>query len=470
MTNTADISSVQQCLQVAANALACLRFDGVLPHEIVAVRDDLARVRGRLQVAEATFSRHVATLNDRGEAPHPTDLGSNGGKVPDREARRQTRNADLLGRFPAMNAALGDGAISMAHVDALAVTYGKLDEGARVLLVADDADLAAQARRLTVVDFARLLRRRVEKEERGSGESPEMRHLRRNEAWIDTSPVTGRGTLRADLSPESIERVRRLLSAEAERIRNDPGLRSALHPDRVNDPSHVRSMALLNLLTREPGLLLAHGQAAPPPSAGASTDIVVIIDADTLLHGEHDDSVCEYGSGEPVSVGEVRRLACEAGLLPVVLAGRSQVLDLGRDQRLASRPQRLGLRALYRTCAHGDCGVPFDQCQIHHTDDWLSGGTTDLANLFPICQRHHTEAHTEGWSYHLDADRTLTIRRPDGTTTFTVFTPLTTLNASPPGCDPPSADTSVSDLPGSTPGNTHPSGNDPPDGQLTFVA
>jgi hypothetical protein len=464
MTNTADISSVQQCLQVAANALACLRFDGVLPHEIVAVRDHLARVRGRLAVAEATFTRHVATLNDRGEAPHPTDVGSNGGKVPDREARRQTRNADLLGRFPAMNAALGDAAISMAHVDALAVTYGKLDDGARVLLVADDAELAAQARRLTVVDFARLLRRRVEKEERGSGESPEMRHLRRNEAWIDTSPVTGRGTLRADLSPESIERVRRLLSVEAERIRNDPGLRCALHPDRVNDPAHVRAMALMNLLTREPGLLLPHGEPAPPPSAGASTDIVVIIDADTLVHGEHSDTICEYGSGEPVSVGEARRLACEAGLLPVVLSGRSQVLDLGRSQRLASRPQRLVLRTLYRTCAHGDCGVPFDQCQIHHTDDWFGGGVTDLANLFPICQRHHTEAHTRGWRYHLDADRTLTIRRPDGTTTAMAFTPLTTEVGNPPGNDPPGTEPPSDDPPGRDPAD------DTPDGQLTLVA
>jgi hypothetical protein len=201
---------------------------------------------------------------------------------------------------------------------------------------------------------------------------------------------------------------------------------------------------------------------------------VVIIDADTLVHGEHDGSVCEYGSGEPLSVGDARRLACEAGLLPVVLAGRSRVLDLGRDQRLASRPQRLGLRTLYRTCAQGDCGVPFDQCQIHHTDDWLRGGPTDLANLFPICQRHHTEAHTEGWSYHLDADRTLTIRRPDGTTTVTVFTPLTTLNGSPPSDDPPSADTPESDVPasgasGSEPGSTH-TGTDPPDGQLTLVA
>ncbi len=86
-----DLSNAQICLRTAVNALADLRFDDVLPSELGAVRADLSRVRGRLQLAEAAFTRHVGALNARGQAPHPIDLGGEGGKVPEPEARRAVR-------------------------------------------------------------------------------------------------------------------------------------------------------------------------------------------------------------------------------------------------------------------------------------------------------------------------------------------------------------------------------------------
>ena len=412
--------NAQFCLRAAANALTDLRFDDLLPGDLASIRADLSRVRGRLQLAEAAFTRQVAVLNAQGQAPHPVDEGTEGGKVPDADARRSARNAELLGRFPAIAALLGEGAISMAHVDALAVTWSKLDDGNQVLLVADDAAIAAQARTISVQEFARLLRRRLEKQDRESGETPAMRHLRRNEAWIDTSLTTGRGTLRADLSPEMTEGLRRLLQAECDRIRNDPGLRAHLHPERVDDISHIRAQALMNLVTREPGLL-ADGRAS---SSGRRAEVLVIIDKDTLFDDLHENSVCEWGHGEPISVAEARRIACEAGIYPVVLGGGSEILDLGRGRRLADRNQRRTLRTVYRTCAHSCCSTPFDECAVHHADGWIGGGPTDIANLFPICPRHHGEAHTNGWTYHLDEDRTLTIRRPDGTTTSHPHRPL----------------------------------------------
>ncbi len=89
-------------------------------------------------------------------------------------------------------------------------------------------------------------------------------------------------------------------------------------------------------------------------------------------------------------------------------------LNLGRATRLANRAQRRALRATYATCAIPGCATRFDHCKIHHVEWWRRGGRTDLANLLPICVKHHTLVHHGGWDLHLAPDRTLTITLPDG--------------------------------------------------------
>jgi hypothetical protein len=50
---------------------------------------------------------------------------------------------------------------------------------------------------------------------------------------------------------------------------------------------------------------------------------------------------------------------------------------------------------------------------------WEHGGSTDLSNLLPVCSRHHHAIHDHRWTWSLDAARTLTITRPENTTTIT---------------------------------------------------
>ena len=109
-----------------------------------------------------------------------------------------------------------------------------------------------------------------------------------------------------------------------------------------------------------------------------------------------------------------RRLACEAGIYPVVLDSTGAVLDLGRTQRVANRDQRHALRSLYTTCAIPGCNVHYQRCKLHHVIWWRHGGRTDLDNLLPVCAQHHTRLHTEMWELTLGPNRQLTIRLPDG--------------------------------------------------------
>jgi len=88
--------------------------------------------------------------------------------------------------------------------------------------------------------------------------------------------------------------------------------------------------------------------------------------------------------------------------------------NLGRTVRHANRKQRRALRAIYRSCGFPGCDVGFWKCDIHHIVPWELGGFTDLANMVPICSRHHHVIHEGGWQLNLAPDRTLTITQPTG--------------------------------------------------------
>jgi hypothetical protein len=99
--------------------------------------------------------------------------------------------------------------------------------------------------------------------------------------------------------------------------------------------------------------------------------------------------------GTGIGPGDLRRLACNAGILPAVMGGESVPLDLGRQQRLHSWHQRVALATMHQTCAATGCERPLAWCEIHHPHAWADGGHTDLDNALPLCFFHHRRAHDD---------------------------------------------------------------------------
>ncbi|SDS34996.1 HNH endonuclease signature motif containing protein [Actinopolymorpha singaporensis] len=106
--------------------------------------------------------------------------------------------------------------------------------------------------------------------------------------------------------------------------------------------------------------------------------------------------------GKPISVATVRRLACEADLIPVVLGGDGQVLDLGRSDRFFKEHQRraLAIRDGHH-CNFPGCQIPEPRCITHHMTAWDHGGPTDLANGVLLCRHHHVTVHHKGWQVRM---------------------------------------------------------------------
>lgn len=94
-------------------------------------------------------------------------------------------------------------------------------------------------------------------------------------------------------------------------------------------------------------------------------------------------------TGELITAGEARRLACEADILPVVLNGKSIPLDLGRRRRLFTGHLRALLIARDRGCAFPGCDRGPEECEAHHILSWYRGGSTALRNGVLLCPFHH---------------------------------------------------------------------------------
>jgi hypothetical protein len=135
--------------------------------------------------------------------------------------------------------------------------------------------------------------------------------------------------------------------------------------------------------------------------------------------GAPDADTSTLADGTPIPASVARRMACAAGLIPVVLGGPSLKLDLGRAQRIASPAQRLALKTLWETCSFADCRAPLDWCEIHHTvpfNQHGGHGRTDLDQLTPICRHCHDLAHTPGWTFTKDPHTHATVTiAPDRT-------------------------------------------------------
>ncbi len=92
-----------------------------------------------------------------------------------------------------------------------------------------------------------------------------------------------------------------------------------------------------------------------PSSGGVNATIVVTMDLSTLLDGI---GVASLDTGQTITASQARRLACEAGIIPVVLGGTSQVLDLGRTRRFHTRAQRIAMGLRDQGCIVDGCDTP----------------------------------------------------------------------------------------------------------------
>jgi hypothetical protein len=102
------------------------------------------------------------------------------------------------------------------------------------------------------------------------------------------------------------------------------------------------------------------------------------------------------GHPDPISIETVERIACTNGIIPIHFDAHGQAVDVGREQRLFTRRQRIGLAARDGGCRWPDCPRPPAWTEAHHVNHWQRDhGSIDNGIL--LCRHHHLLLHDNHW-------------------------------------------------------------------------
>jgi hypothetical protein len=262
------------------------------------------------------------------------------------------------------------------------------------------------------------------------------------------------------LAGENAEKLQTVLQAGAKPHKTDDG---------ELDP-RPRGKRQADALVDALDIALASGDL--PTRGGVKPHITVTISLEDLIAaGKHATGDLTYGDG--LSASAIRRLACDGGVIPVVLGSDSEPLDVGREKRYVTGGLRNALNQRDKGCVI--CHAPPIYCDAHHLTSWADGGVTSLANLVLLCRVDHTSLHDGHWTITITNNQVQvtrptwadppphTGRRLDQPSTTPATAPATTATASwPPStaADPAPAASDAEPWPPSTAGDPPPAASD----------
>ena len=340
-------------------------------------------IRVQNQVA-AIRAQAVAELRRREGTEITETVLREGGLLARGKAKSELETAQQLEELPKTREGLEKGEISPdnARIIAGASRRGPIDE----------EELAEIAKTQAPDKFAGTVRRHERDRSPDDGESNLKRQRQRRFARVKTDVDDGMFVLYGRFDPVAGARIETALSAKMGELwrAEDPG-------DRVSAGQRMAD-ALEQLLT-----------GPRKGKDGRVQDVKLLLIADyNTVNGQLEKA--RLGDGTPVPASELRRLACDAQILPAIFAGGSQPMDLGRARRTANGAQRAALIARDRHCV--GCGAKAAWCQAHHIEHWADGGPTSLDNMVLLCSKCHHKVHDNDWQIRRTPTGQYTLRRP----------------------------------------------------------
>jgi hypothetical protein len=125
---------------------------------------------------------------------------------------------------------------------------------------------------------------------------------------------------------------------------------------------------------------LARGNDQTSTAGGEPAHVTVTVDYDTLIK-QLPGATLDYG--QRLSAAQTRLAACDCKIIPVVMGGDSEPLDVGRAMRTVPLGIRRALVARDRGCTFPGCDRGPALCHAHHVRQWNQHGHTDVKNKTP---------------------------------------------------------------------------------------
>ncbi|MGO9152668.1 HNH endonuclease signature motif containing protein [Mycobacterium sp.] len=397
-----EVTAMLDAFGAALAGIAELNLDGLA----VPVRLHM------LEQMETVLRRHIAVSHDMiGDLAKedPTDLGgpphqviADWLRISYTEARRRIRDAQQLSprltltgqqlppELPATAVAWRDGVLDAQHLRVIQTFVHDLPQDTPVAVVEHaEKQLAEQAAQLRPDQLHKAANRASVLINPDGKFSDNDRARQRGFTWgAQRADGMSTGTLVA--SPElraNIDAWLARLAAPGMCNPDDETPRVTGQPDDDAASKDLRTPAqrqhdALNALVR--------GQLGDPKLGLHNGLPVSVIVSTTLQELTSGAGRAVTGGGTVLPMRDLIRMASHAyHYLAIFDKHSNRPLYLGRTRRIASADQRVVLYAKDRGCTAPGCDVPGYWSEVHHVDDWATGGKTDADKLTFACAANH---------------------------------------------------------------------------------
>jgi len=380
--------------QLRAAAESALTSDTELI-SVLSVTEGLSRQLDHLTVSTTAALQRRGTFAERGYSKPEGALADLLG-CDSYEAHRRVVAAEqaceqigldgtvLPARLPATGKAFAAGQASLRHVEVIAALLGtaaagRISEGQRAGLEEQLAGMAAEFPPAQVRKLGTQLLEALDDdgpEPDDSPPDPVNRLLVRKHRSGPGGSITGRFD-----DPAMFDAIATLIDAKAK----------PLDKDDQRPTGQRQAEALADAC----GFVLAHADRATLPETGGRRPHLNVLIRLEDLEARARSAMLDFGGR--MTPEALRMLACDAAVVPIVMNGAGQPLDVGRSTRVIPDGLRRAVTARDRGCAHPGCDRMPSWCEIHHIWEGEHGGPTELGNLVSLCKVHHRLIHHSGW-------------------------------------------------------------------------
>jgi len=323
------------------------------------------------------------------------------------EAKRRAETAEQLGHLGETQDALEEGRITGEHAAAMAAARAKADAKAKAALEDAEEELLEQAEHESPQDFRKRVERFI------------AQHQSQQDGLDEHDRRKAKNSLRFWNDREGMKRISGAFDPDLGAVIEAEVRRKAEDRWRAECIERKDQKAPASVITNERRMAEALGEVCRRSYGSDVRDgrrpvsrVGITMTLDQLMG--KDDSPAERRDGSPIPAAVARKMACQDGVIPIVLNGQSIPVDWGRARRYGQPAQFEANALLYPTCTLFGCTAPVDWCDSHHIEHYEAGGPTDLANLIPACDHDHDLVHRPGWGVEKLPDGTVHSWAPDG--------------------------------------------------------
>lgn len=414
MTTAADWGTITDL----AVELIVPSVDGLSDDELLEVQSVIAKIRQRADVCAATIAGEIARRSHH-------ELGSSGlaqrkgARTPElliqrlsgtsgRDARTLVRVGEMMPKAGSRTVAvagwlevIGDGLargqLSLEAAEAVRSALGTPAEHVDADRLRDAVRaIVAEADTLTVEQIgakARELRDVLDEEGVASREQE-----RRDRRYLHLFPQPdGMTRISGLLDPESAAIVCGAVDSVTSPRRGGPRFvdpdAAAREEEALRDERTIPQMAVDALVDMVRIATFADSGTV----FGGRRPAVQVLVAERDLHSDTGVANLE-GQVDAVSVATAKRHICDAGVVGALFDDDGQAVNVGRERRLFTPRQRVGMAARDGGCRFPGCDRPPSWAEAHHIEEWLlDHGNTDIADGILLCRHHHLLTHNNGW-------------------------------------------------------------------------